>query len=85
MIIGRILGQLPVGRTLPGAEAVRWVQVETDRGVLEAADLIGAAPQELVLVCLGKAAAGWVSACPADAAVTAVLEKEVDKSGQKQL
>ena len=88
MVIGSILGEIPIARPLPGAEGVRWVQVETGEEILTAADLAGARPGELVLVCRGAAASRWVSECPADAAVAAVLgkgEKVVDKTGRKQL
>ena len=85
MILGTVLGEIPMARTLPGAENLRWVQIETGEGVLAAADLLTVQPGELVLVCGGAAAAGWVSGSPADAAVAAVVEKEVDKTGQKQL
>ena len=88
MVIGSILGKIAVEKPLPGAEKLRWVQVETGEGLLTAADLVDAAPGELVLVCQGSAAARWVSQCPADAAVAAVLakgEKVVDKTGRKQL
>ena len=87
-MIGKILGPVAVRRTLPGAEQIRWVQVEWDGGILEAADLVGAAPGELVMVCTGPAAARMAAECPVEAAVTAVLdggEKPVDKTRQKRL
>lgn len=88
MLIGRILGTLEVRNTLPGAENVRWVQLECGEGICEAVDLVDAQPGQLALVCRGEAASRMVAECPTDAAVVAVLsegEKEVDKTAQKRL
>ncbi len=88
MLIGRILGTLEIRTPLMGAEHVRWVQLTCSEGICEAADLVGAQPGELVLVCRGEAASRAVAACPADAAVVGILsegEKEVDKTAQKRL
>lgn len=88
MLIGRILGPLQIQTTLAGADKVRWVQLECGEGICEAADLVGAQPGQLVLVCKGAAASRTVAECPADAVVVAILsegEKEVDKTPQKRL
>lgn len=88
MLIGRILGPLEIHTTLMGSENVHWVQLECGEGICEAADLVGAQPGALVLVCRGDAAARAVPECPADAAVVAILsegEKKVDKTAQKRL
>ena len=87
-MIGTVLGPLRVRSTLPGAEQLRWVQIRCGGQIIEAADLVGAAPGDRVLVCRGDAAARMVPESPADAAVTAILEteeKEVDRSEQKRL
>ena len=79
-MIGRVLGTLTLKTVLPGAESLRWMQVCVGDGVLEAVDLIGACPGDLVLLCRGSA--GWrlVPECPAEQMIVAVLQ-ENEKDG----
>ena len=72
MITGEVERVHPALRQLPGLEHLALVQVRTPEGPVTAADALGAAPGDRVVLSRGSAAFG--TKCPADAAVVCVLE-----------
>ena len=72
MILGTVLGQLPLERVLPGGQERRFVQVRCGTTLLTALDCLGAESGELVLLTLGEAAARLCPELPVDAAVLGV-------------
>ncbi len=73
MVIGRVLGEISLERTLQNTQHLHWVQVDVNGQTTAALDLIGARPQELVLLCASKAASRLVPECPVDAAIIGVV------------
>lgn len=74
MLSGKVTQVLTVPRRLEGLEGLSLVQVQTQGALLTAADALGAAPGEQVVVSQGPAArAAFGTNCPADAVVVCVL------------
>ena len=75
MTTGEVKQVLAPVRRVPGLEGLALVQVQTGEGTLIAADTLGAAPGDRVLLSRdGAARSAFGTNCPADAAVVCVLE-----------
>lgn len=75
MIAGNVTQVLPAGRLHQSLEGLTLVQVDTGSGAVTAADSLGAAPGERVVLSQGSAVqAALGTNCGADALVVCVLE-----------
>lgn len=75
MKIAAVIGKLEPKRTAPGFEDVKWIQVRVEKETVVAADLVGAAPGQAVLLATGSVAERCHMTCPADTIAVAVLEE----------
>ena len=74
MLSGKVTQVLPALRRLEALEGLALVQVQTQNTLLTAADSLGAAPGQQVVLSQGPAArAAFGTNCPADAVVLCVL------------
>ncbi len=71
MKIGRVLKELPLDRTMDGAQCCRFVRVECGSEVIAALDPVGTGVGEWVIVTCGEPAARLCPAVPIDAAIIA--------------
>ncbi len=74
MKIGKVVTALEVSKRAPCLGDRPLLLVRTPTEELVAADLVGAAPGEAVLLLTGPAAAGLAMDAPADAAAVAVVD-----------
>jgi microcompartment protein CcmK/EutM len=76
MISGEVTQVLTVGRQLRAMEGLTLVRVRTQTGSITAADSMGVAPGEQVVMSQGAAAqAAFGTNCPADTVVLCVLHQ----------
>ena len=74
MKIATVIGKLEPKCYAPGLEEICWIQVRIDKELIVAADPVGAAPGQLVLLAQGPAAGHYRMELCTDALVVAVLE-----------
>lgn len=79
MKIATVIGKLEPKRAAPGFEEVKWIQVRVEKETVVAADMVDAAPGQLVLLATGAAAERCCMTCPADPIAVAVLEEQINK------
>ena len=75
MMIGSVLGPVTLGRTVAGAEEMRFVQVRCGAQLLTALDTLEARAGELVLLSMGEGAARLCPEVPIDAAILGIVGK----------
>lgn len=73
MLIGKVMGEISLGKTLPGGEKLHWVQVKTDHNTMVVLDTVGAKKSDDVLMVVGDGAWRICECCPVDGAVVGIL------------
>ena len=76
MIMGTVAGSVWATRKAPCLQGQTFLLVETLRGVVVAADHVGAGTGDRVLLVTGSAASKFSMESPVDAAVVAILDKK---------
>ena len=75
MMIGTVLDQVELERSLPGAAEKRFVRVRCGGNLLTALDSVGAQPGEKVLLTTGSSAARLCPEVPVDAVILGIAGK----------
>lgn len=75
MMIGTVLDQVELERSLPGAAEKRFVRVRCGGNLLTALDPVGTLPGEKVLLTTGECAGRLCPELPVDALVLGVAGK----------
>lgn len=74
MLIGKVLGELSLSKTMPEAGSLNWVRVRTENdNEIVALDHVGVKKEDTVLMCASDAAWRSCQACPVDMAVVGVV------------
>lgn len=72
-MIGTVLGELRLEKSVDACREHRWVQVRVDTQIYEAVDLVGCQKGECVMLLSGPTAQRISMGCPGDWGVAAVL------------
>lgn len=74
MLIGKVLGELSLSKTMPEAGDLKWVRVRTENdNEIVALNHVGARKEDTVLMCASDAAWRSCQCCPVDMAVVGVV------------
>lgn len=76
MIMGTVAGSVWATRKAPCLQGQTFLLVETLRGVVVAADHVGAGQGDKVLLVTGNPAAKFSMEAPVDAAVVAIIDQD---------
>lgn len=76
MIIGTVTGSVWATRKAECLQGQAFLVVDTLKGVVVAADHVGAGAGDKVLLVLGSAAAKFSMEAPVDAAIVAIIDPE---------
>lgn len=76
MIIGTVTGAIWATRKADCLQGQTFLVVDTLRGLVVAADHVGAGTGDKVLLVTGSAAAKFSMEAPADAAIVAIIDPE---------
>lgn len=74
MLIGKVMGELSLSKTMPDAQSLKWVRVMTENdNEIVALDHVGVKSNDTVLMCASDAAWRSCQCCPVDMAVVGIV------------
>ena len=79
MKTGIVNGSVWATKKAEGLAGMTLLSVDTDRGNVIAADLVGAGMDDLVLLSFGSCVRHACGACPIDAAVVGILDMQEER------